>query len=663
VEEKAAFNNPPYAYGVVERTFSEYKASAFPTTLVKEFASLPDDLKVVGGSLEVTYQAALAAGTSGNYEDGSDRFFSCQSCHMRPVDAFGCNKKGAPRRKDMPMHDQTGGNYWFADIVQYQDSKGHLRLGGSMTGVQNLAMDLGQVRAVRHLQQAADLTVAGDTLKVVNLTGHKLISGYPEGRRMWLNIKWYGENGFISEDGAYGPIGVTIPNPAGGPDVDVESIINLEDPNLVIYEAHYAMTREWADTLITAAGKDPSFALSYDRTHGLTNVPDYTLGDLAGGQKDYHETFHFVLNNTVPADNRIPPYGMSYDDAKERNALPVPEGQYGAPGEGGKYDYWDEIDLAAKRPVGATYAEIDLLYQGTSWEYIQFLANNNDGQNAFLGLEGVNMLEAWINAEVVHGNPDVPEAMVVGGDRKMVPPIVMKSTTWGTPPVGGGNNAPVADDDSYSVAQDTPLDVAAPGVLDNDSDADNDALTAALVNGAGSGNLTLNIDGSFSYTPNAGFTGTDTFTYVANDGTVDSNVATVTITVTATGGGTDAGVTTVETGVLEGKGKNKVFSSATVFAPGDTIIIRATVLSGGLPVPNATVTLDILHIDGLESATITSGPSDASGVAEASWNTSVPNRKGNGGTTPGSYTVTTSNVEVTGYTWDTVATSAAFSLN
>ena len=37
VTEKAAFNNPPYAYGIVERTFSEYKASAFPTTPVSEF--------------------------------------------------------------------------------------------------------------------------------------------------------------------------------------------------------------------------------------------------------------------------------------------------------------------------------------------------------------------------------------------------------------------------------------------------------------------------------------------------------------------------------------------------------------------------------------------------------------------------------------------------
>jgi hypothetical protein len=55
VEDKAAFNNPPYAYGVTERTFSEYKASAFPTTLVSDFSSLPSDLKVAGRTLETTY--------------------------------------------------------------------------------------------------------------------------------------------------------------------------------------------------------------------------------------------------------------------------------------------------------------------------------------------------------------------------------------------------------------------------------------------------------------------------------------------------------------------------------------------------------------------------------------------------------------------------------
>jgi hypothetical protein len=70
-----------------------------------------------------------------------------------------------------------------------------------------------------------------------------------------------------------------------------------------------------------------------------------------------------------------------------------------------------------------------------------------------------------------------------------------------------------------------------PGVLGNDSDADGDALTAVLVSGPTSGALVLNPNGSFTYTPNAGFFGSDSFTYKANDGLADSNVVTVTITV------------------------------------------------------------------------------------------------------------------------------------
>ena len=95
------------------------------------------------------------------------------------------------------------------------------------------------------------------------------------------------------------------------------------------------------------------------------------------------------------------------------------------------------------------------------------------------------------------------------------------------------NVAPVATDDAYTTITDTTLDVTAPGVLANDTDTDGDTLTAALVSGPSNGTLTLNGDGSFSYTPNAGFTGGESFTYVANDGTEDSNVATVAITVDA----------------------------------------------------------------------------------------------------------------------------------
>jgi VCBS repeat-containing protein len=95
------------------------------------------------------------------------------------------------------------------------------------------------------------------------------------------------------------------------------------------------------------------------------------------------------------------------------------------------------------------------------------------------------------------------------------------------------NQAPVADDDAYSTDEDTTLNIAAPGVLGNDSDADGDPLTAVLDTGPGNGTLTLNADGSFTYTPDSDFNGIDSFIYHANDGSADSNTATVTITVDA----------------------------------------------------------------------------------------------------------------------------------
>ncbi|MGA2404754.1 MAG: S8 family serine peptidase [Syntrophobacteraceae bacterium] len=87
---------------------------------------------------------------------------------------------------------------------------------------------------------------------------------------------------------------------------------------------------------------------------------------------------------------------------------------------------------------------------------------------------------------------------------------------------------PVAVNDAYSTAQNTTLVLTAPGVLSNDKG--NGPLTAVLVQTVSHGSLVLNSAGSFTYQPSAGFSGTDSFTYQANNGTL-SNVATVTITV------------------------------------------------------------------------------------------------------------------------------------
>ncbi|GAA4704290.1 Type 1 glutamine amidotransferase (GATase1) [Promicromonospora umidemergens] len=93
------------------------------------------------------------------------------------------------------------------------------------------------------------------------------------------------------------------------------------------------------------------------------------------------------------------------------------------------------------------------------------------------------------------------------------------------------NVAPVGAADAYGTVEDEPLTVAAPGLLANDTDVDGDDLTATGLTQPANGAVDLAADGSFTYTPDAGFAGTDTFTYRASDGTVQSAATTVTITV------------------------------------------------------------------------------------------------------------------------------------
>ena len=113
--------------------------------------------------------------------------------------------------------------------------------------------------------------------------------------------------------------------------------------------------------------------------------------------------------------------------------------------------------------------------------------------------------------------------------------------------------APVATTDTYSVNEDAALDstlTASPSVLGND--VSSESLTAYLISGpSNAASFAFNSDGSFTYTPTADFNGTDTFTYKANDGDLDSNVTTVTITVNSIN---DAPTIATNTGttVLEG---------------------------------------------------------------------------------------------------------------
>lgn len=397
VDGKAAFNNPPYEYGIVERTSSEHVASAFDTMRVSDFGALPADLKTTGGSIQRAYQRAIdqtGNPSRPNYKDGTTRYFTCQTCHMSASTGKGCDRNGVPTREDLPRHDQTGASHWIPDAVQYMDTKGTLRLGGGLTQLQKDALAAGKIRATEMIRSAASLAASqqGSALlvRVTNLSAHKLISGYPEGRRLWIQIKWFDAGGaLVREDGAYGSIGRSVPDNAGVP----RAVQSLLDPSgTVVYEAKPGMDQAWASRLL-ALGYSSTMVLGYDR---MTDAPEMTLGQLAAEPPGtQHHTFHFVLNNVMTSDDRIPPYGFAYDEARRRNALPVPATQYGNPGPGGTYRYWDERSFAI--PAGAARAEVRLLYQQTSWEYVHFLWKANDGRNAFLGAEGRNLLDAWLN--------------------------------------------------------------------------------------------------------------------------------------------------------------------------------------------------------------------------------------------------------------------------
>ena len=179
------------------------------------------------------------------------------------------------------------------------------------------------------------------------------------------------------------------------------------------------------------------------------------------------------------------------------------------------YRFVPEVSGIVATTAGSTFDTRLALYTGTTRSDLTLVAFNDNsgssitsafaaavtpGQTYYLQLGG-----ALLFTETAHG-----------GD------FVLQVTA---------NTPPNAANDTYKANQDTPLTITAPGVLTNDTDAEGSSLTAVLVSGPGNGTLSLNDDGSFTFTPNAGFTGTDNFTYQASDGVDDSNIATVTIVV------------------------------------------------------------------------------------------------------------------------------------
>jgi len=293
----------------LERTYSEWKFSAYP-----------------GG--------VYAPEFAGNKPDGM--VSSCQDCHMPDAEAKGCNDPLAPLRPDLPRHDLTGGSSWMIGVV------------GSLYPMETYPAALadGAARSVELLGKAATLDVnvvpEGDSVRaevtVTNRTGHKLPTGYPEGRRMWIQVTAYDEGGApVFESGAY----------------DAGTGVLTHDAWLQTYEIHLGISPPLAAALGATAG--PSF--------------------------------HFALNDTVYLDNRIPPLGFTnaafaaFGGAHVDESRPSP-----------RYNDGQNWDVASyPLPANARRVTARLVYQSTSKDYVEFLRDQNHTDNA-----GQVMYDAWV---------------------------------------------------------------------------------------------------------------------------------------------------------------------------------------------------------------------------------------------------------------------------
>ncbi|MEZ4650725.1 MAG: FlgD immunoglobulin-like domain containing protein [Candidatus Eisenbacteria bacterium] len=281
----------------LERTYSEWKNSEFASTGV------------------------FAPEFAGNLPDGY--VSSCQDCHMADVEGRGAI--GAPIRSDLGFHDLTGGSSWML---------------GVLAAIRPADVDAtqaadGAARAVALLELAAQVDVVTTPtgqgydaeITVTNRTGHKLPTGYPEGRRMWLHVEAKDAGGVtVYESGAY----------------DAATGILTEDEDARIYEARLGISP------------------------GLAGA----LGAGPGG-----ESFHFTLNDSLYKDNRIPPLGFTNANFDTFGGLPVdPHWE----GPGSRYadgQNWDVSTYAL--PASARTLTVTLYYQSTSKEYVEFLRDEN----------------------------------------------------------------------------------------------------------------------------------------------------------------------------------------------------------------------------------------------------------------------------------------------
>lgn len=303
---------------------------------------------------------------------------TCQDCHMRKVTGVGGNFFGslAVERDDLPMHDLTGANTWVPQIIPLHPVFSATFNSAAYGDKRLAALELGIDRARYMLQNAADVIGRFDpdtqqlTVTIINNSGHKLPTGYAEGRRMWIQVEGYDAAGnLIYQSGAY--------NLATGE--------LTHDPDLQIYESKQGLTTDWAAQLGLPAG----------------------------------ESFHFILNNTVISDNRIPPRGYTFANYLAIKAEPrtnnQPDPTLYADGQ-----YWD--DVVYQLPPNVTNGRIRLLHQVASKEYIEFLRENNPEFGINPNNNGEILYDLWQMT-----NKSAPETMaelVFGHDAYV--PIIQK---------------------------------------------------------------------------------------------------------------------------------------------------------------------------------------------------------------------------------------------
>jgi len=309
----------------VERTFSEWSQSAYAN----------------GG--------VYAPQFAGNKPDGI--VSTCQDCHMRDVFAKGCNQNGVTKRADLPLHDLMGGNTFIPDVLPAM-------YPSEVTATQ---LQAAKQRAISMLKLAATLQVTpqsyGVRVRVTNETGHKLPSGYPEGRRIWLNVRAKAPSGqILFQSGVY--------DPATG--------VLAQDEQLKVYEIH--------------AGLSPALAAALSLPAG--------------------PSFHFVLNDSIYLDNRIPPRGFTNAAFAAIQSPPVAHVY-----EDGQN--WDETPYFI--PMSAESVIVSLYYQSTSKEYIEFLRDANVTNSA-----GQDLYNAWVStgraAPVLMAQASIAVHVVSGTD-------------------------------------------------------------------------------------------------------------------------------------------------------------------------------------------------------------------------------------------------------